>query len=136
MSTAGVGAAAAAAAIARRRREEEEETMSGYSHADLAEGWEFKILRSAAGSFRDPDRLHQALEAESRAGWILVEKFDNKRLRLKRPASARAGDGALGLDPYGTSFGISEGAMTAMIIGGVLGSVALVMLIIFCLVRP
>jgi hypothetical protein len=129
MSIAGVGAAAAAAAIARRKREEEE-TMSGYSQADLAEGWEFKILRSASGAFRNPATLRQALEEESRAGWVLVEKFDNQRVRMKRPASARARDGATDLDPYRTSFGISEAKMAVMIIGTVLGVMALAMLII------
>ncbi|MCC6677004.1 MAG: hypothetical protein IT436_07660 [Phycisphaerales bacterium] len=133
MSTA--GAAAAAAAMARRKREEEE-TMSGYSHADLAEDWEFKILRSATSAFRDPARLRQALEAESRAGWVLVEKFDNQRVRLKRPASARAGDSSLGLDPYRTSFGISEGRLTTMIVATIIGCIAVIMLIIFLAVRP
>lgn len=46
--------AAAAAAAAKRRREEEEEHMTPYTPSDLAENWEFKILRSATGSFKDP----------------------------------------------------------------------------------
>lgn len=104
--------------------------MTGYTQADLAEGWEFKILRSATGAFRDPARLRQALEEESRAGWVLVDKFDNQRVRLKRPASARAGDLSPGLDAYRTSFGIGEGPLTAMIIGTVIGVIALVILII------
>src|SRR5436309_2455427 len=84
------GAAAAAAAEARRRQEEEE--MTSYSENDLSEGWEFKILRSNMNAFRKPENLKMYLEEEGRAGWILVEKFDDKRLRLKRPASARRGD--------------------------------------------
>jgi hypothetical protein len=63
MSAAGAGAAAAAAA--QRRRREEEEHMTGYAPTDLAEGWEFKILRSATGSFKNPERLREALEQES-----------------------------------------------------------------------
>ena len=40
------------AAAAQRRREEEEEEMTGYSAEDLAEGWEFKIVRSAVSKSR------------------------------------------------------------------------------------
>jgi len=105
--------------------------MTGYSQADLTEGWEFKILRSATNVFRNPDCLRQALEEEARAGWVLVEKFDNQRLRLKRPASARAGDAALGFDPYRTSYGMSPGKLTLIVLGIVLGSMALLALIIF-----
>lgn len=133
--SAGAAGAAAAAAAARRRREEEE-ALTGYSHTDLTEGWEFKFLRSATGAFRNPDRLRDALEQEARAGWVLVEKFDNGRLRLKRPASARAGDGALGFDPYRTSYGISDGKLVAMILGIVFGCLGMVALIIFIATRP
>ncbi len=104
--------------------------MSGYSATDLSEGWEFKFLRSATGAFKDPARLRQALEEEARAGWVLVEKFDNQRVRLKRPASARAGDAALGIDPYRTCFGMSEGAYTATIVVSVLGVIGVLLLII------
>src|SRR5438105_15873179 len=104
------GAAAAAAAALRRRREEEE-SRTGYTHADLAEGWEFKFLRSATGAFRTPEGLRKAVEEEARAGWVLLEKFDNRRLRFKRPLSARSGDAALSIDAYRTSYGLSEGKL-------------------------
>ena len=132
MSAAIAGAAAAAAA---RRERKEEETMTSYTQTDLIEGWEFKILRSVTGAFGKPDRLRQALEEEARAGWVLVEKFDNQRVRLKRPASARAGDAGLGLDPYRTSYGMSEWKFFFTIMGIVLGSVALLLLIIFIATR-
>jgi len=49
-----VGMAAAAAAIAAKRQaEEEEEEMTPYSAKELAEGWEFKVLRNATGRFSD-----------------------------------------------------------------------------------
>jgi hypothetical protein len=82
------GAAAAAAAAAAARRRQEEEEMTRYSENDLSEGWEFKILRSNMNAFRKPENLKKYLEEEGRAGWVLVEKFDDNRLRLKRPASA------------------------------------------------
>ena len=85
-------AGAIAAAIARERREEEE--MTPYSPSDLSENWEFKILRSATGKFRDSIWLRGILQEEGRAGWTMVEKFDDSRVRLKRPAGARAGPAA------------------------------------------
>ena len=72
--------------------------MTPYTPSDLAEGWEFKILRSATGGFGNPARLQSVLDEEQRAGWTLVEKFDNGRIRLKRPARARTGDAALDFD--------------------------------------
>ena len=114
--------AAAASAAARRQRQEEEE-MTAYSEKDLAEGWEFKILRSNMNAFRKPENLKKYLEEESRAGWVLVEKFDDNRLRLKRPASARRGDAALNFDPYRTQVGLSDTRMVLLILGIVFGAI-------------
>ena len=58
------GAAAGAAAAMARRKREEEESMTGYSHADLAGDWEFKILRSATGAFRNPERFREAAKRD------------------------------------------------------------------------
>jgi hypothetical protein len=119
------GAAAAAAAAAAAREEEEE--MTPYSSKDLAEDWEFKILRSVNGKFRDPVWLHAVLQEEARAGWVLVEKFDDSRVRLKRPASARARDAAFGFDPRRTWVGISQTRYAILVILAVLGgTVALI----------
>jgi hypothetical protein len=125
MSTAAVAAAAAAA----RRMRQEEESMTAYTPADLAEGWEFKIVRSNTRIFRDPARLRQVLEEEARAGWVLLEKFDDSRIRLKRPTAARANDATLSLDAYRTRVGISDITLALTIMGcmfGVLGLVALI----------
>src|SRR5262245_65345198 len=127
--------AAAAAAAAKRRAQGEEESMSGYTPGDLAEGWEFKILRSAPGSFRDPVKMRDALEQEGRAGWVLLEKFDNQRLRLKRPASAKAGDAGLGFDPYRTNYGIGEAKFAILLIGTILSVVAVVLVTIMLVTR-
>src|SRR5262245_59089244 len=79
--------------------------MLTYTREDLAGDWEFKILRSATGLFGKPERLQQALTEEGRAGWVLLEKLDDYRVRLKRPASARASDATRLSDPYATTFG-------------------------------
>lgn len=109
--------------------------MTGYTSTELADGWEFKILRSSTAAFRNPERLRQAVEEESRNGWVLVEKFDNQRLRFKRPASARAAVGTPtptpGIDPYRTTYGMSGGKMVAMIMGSIFGTLALAGLIVY-----
>lgn len=61
------------------------------------------------------------LEEEARAGWTVIEKFDNGRVRLKRPASARASDATLGFDPYRTWVGISQTRLVLMIVLAALG---------------
>jgi hypothetical protein len=116
-ATAGAAAAAAAAAAERQRQEEEE--MTPYTPKDLAEDWEFKILRSNFATFRDPVKLRTVLDEERRGGWVLVEKFDDRRIRLKRPAGTKAiqGDFADRYDPYRTSVGMSQGALAATILG-------------------
>jgi hypothetical protein len=70
-----LAAIAAAVETANQFRREEEE-MTAYAPQDVTEPWEFKILRSAAGRFRDPVWLHSILEEEARAGWTMIEKFD------------------------------------------------------------
>jgi len=109
----------------RRKREEEEEEMTNYSTEDLASNWEFKIVRSESGAFRKPEVFQNLLEEESIAGWELVEKLDNRRVRFKRHTSARRKDGMLPLeyDPYRTSYGSS--AARPMILLGVVIAIAL-----------
>lgn len=125
MSSAATAAAAIAAQMAR-----EEQEMTPYSPSDLAEGWEFKILRSGTSRFRDPAKLRAALDEEARGGWVLVEKFDNCRIRLKRPASAKAvqGDFADDYDPYRTTVGSSRGVVVMItLVGLALGILGLIM---------
>ena len=126
---------AAAAAAARRRRQEEEEVMTPYSPRDLAEDWEFKILHSATSLFKNPAALQRILAEEAQAGWKLVEKFDNARIRLKRPASARENDHRCSFDPYRISVGLSEGGVAALVAGGIAGAIALGLLIIILVTR-
>jgi hypothetical protein len=121
---AGGGAAAAAAAAKRQREQEEEEELTSYQEHELNDDWEFKILRSMTGAFKHPDKLRQVLDEEAQAGWVLVEKFDNSRLRLKRPASARTRDNALSFDPYRAYFGYTEAQYVFIVLGCVFGILA------------
>ncbi len=128
-ASAGAGAAAAAAA-AKRRREQEEAELTEYKSEDLAGGWEFKILRSATGAFRNPQFMKSALDEEAHAGWVLVEKFDNSRLRLKRPATARAGDEKLDFDAYRTHIGLTENKLALIVAACIGGGILLITLIV------
>lgn len=101
----------------RRRDEEEEEQMTKYTTEDLESNWEFKIVRSESGAFRKPEVFQNLLQEESIAGWELVEKLDNRRVRFKRPRAARRRDASLppNFDPYRTNYGSS--ARSVIVIG-------------------
>jgi hypothetical protein len=124
MSTA--GSSAAAAARRRQQLEEEEHRMTSYEPRELAEDWEFKILRSMTRAFKNPQKMREILDEEARAGWVLVEKFDDGRLRLKRPASARSNDQTLSVDPYRTYVGYTETQYVFLILAWVFGSILFV----------
>ena len=104
-----IPAAAAAAEKRRRMRRlaEEEEDMARYTQDDLNNDWEFKIVRSESGAFRKSEALKKLIEEEARAGWVMLEKFDDRRIRFKRPRRARTRDALLplGVDPYRTRYG-------------------------------
>lgn len=119
MGYAGGAAGGAAAAKKRREQQEEEEQLTTYAPEDLREEWEFKIVRSAFGAFGNAQKLKQMLKEEAEAGWVLVEKFDNTRVRLKRPAQVRKRDHLLPpeINPYRTTYGGSEMALVLLIIG-------------------
>ena len=120
--------AAAAAAAARARKEEEE--MTPYTEDDLTEGWEFKILRSATSAFKNREKREAVLKEEARADWVLVEKFDDSRMRLKRPARAKESDANLDFDPYRTRVGITEGRLGLLILLAIFGTIGIVGLIV------
>ena len=106
------GAILGTAAQKKRRQmqqtlQAEEEDMTTYTQDDLKGDWEFKIVRSESGAFRKPEVLEKLVDEEAQAGWVLLEKFDNSRVRFRRPHSARVKDGFLpdGVDPYRTRYG-------------------------------
>lgn len=128
-----MSAAAAAAAALRRRNQDEEECMTQYSAEELAQGWEFKIVRSNFASFRKPAVLQQVCEEEAGAGWTLVEKFDDQRLRFKRPITER-GRAAPGIDPYRTNYGSPTGLRIAALVL-IAASVSLLLMLALIVLR-
>lgn len=95
----------------KRREEVEEENLTRYesnTSSDQPKGWEFKILRTSSGGFRSRKVLNRVCAEEAQAGWILLEKLDDHRLRFRRPITARDRDNQCKIDPYRTRYGISE----------------------------
>jgi hypothetical protein len=129
-----MSAGAAAAAARRRRLEEEEHDLTSYEPRDLNEDWEFKILRSMTGAFKNAQKMRDALDEEAKAGWVFVEKFDNGRIRLKRPASARQRDQFAEIDPYRTFVGYTEGQYVAIVLAWVFGTMIFIATFIATLV--
>ena len=81
--------------------------MARYTQDDLNNDWEFKIVRSESGAFRKSEVLKKLIEEEARAGWVMLEKFDDRRIRFKRSRRARTRDALLppGVDAYRTRYG-------------------------------
>lgn len=117
------------AAQAQEKLHQEEEMMTTYKQDDLNGEWEFKILRSVTNQFKKPQVLQQVLQEERIGDWELVEKFDDGRLRFKRPTAARSKDQSRprGYNPYRTRHGMSEGVMALWIMIAVFGSIGIVM---------
>ncbi|MBU2099389.1 MAG: hypothetical protein KKD00_11555 [Gammaproteobacteria bacterium] len=69
---------------------------------------EYKIIQSTTPHFAKADNLNRVLAEEAQAGWVLVEKFDNYKLRLQRDISHRSGDKGRSIDPYRVQVGPSN----------------------------
>ena len=122
-----IAATAAARAAAERMRQEEEE-MTTYNRDDL-DGWEFKIMRSNTGKFRKYEFIKTICQEESKAGWEMVEKFDDNRIRFKRRIENRSRDAQMQLDPYRTRVGVGDAALAFIIIGSIAALVGIVALL-------
>ena len=102
--------------------------MTNYSNVDLTSDWEFKIVRSLTGAFRNPVELEKLRQEEAQAGWVMVEKFDEARVRFKRPMSARENDSRLpqGVDPYRSYYGVSYRSFVLWVVVIAIGAVGLI----------
>ena len=118
------GAETAHARAAARARREEEEIMTGYDREDL-NGWEFKIVRSLLGKFKSREVIAQLCQEEAKAGWEMVEKFDDQRIRFKRKIENRRNDQLLEIDPYRTTIGMRETKL-AMVVISIIVAVTLI----------
>jgi len=107
--------------------------MTTYGSGDLSQDWEFKIVRANTHAFRKRKHLERLLAEEAQAGWVMVEKFDNTRIRFKRPRQARLNDATLppGVDPYRVHYGMSPGAFGAVLLLTIFGSIGAILLAVF-----
>jgi len=90
----------AEAARVRAAAEAEEERMTPYTPHELTTGCEFKIIRSPRNLFGRQEYRERILAEEGRTGWVLVEVFDNGRIRLRRPRPSGHPEPIEGYDPY------------------------------------
>jgi hypothetical protein len=117
----------------------EEEKMAHYTQEDLDDDWEFKFVRSPTGAFQKIEILEALLEEEAKFGWVLLEKFDSRRIRLKRRRSDRDRDDryiSQGEDPYRTYYDASPQhvALRAVLFGfGFVAVAVVILLLIFWL---
>ncbi len=114
----GIAAATAAAAARAARMRQEEEDMTGYNGKDL-DGWEFKIVRSNTGRFKNREAVRKLCDEEGLAGWEMLEKFDDNRIRFKRRVEHRSRDQHLQIDPYRSEIGPGQGKIVTIVLGAI-----------------
>ncbi len=79
-------------------------------------GWEFKIVRASRDIFRNPTVFQKLCQEEAMAGWILLEKLDDRRVRFKRLIAVRnvLNVEQLVHDPYRCHYGSSFTPLTLL----------------------
>ena len=103
--------------------------MAKYSDNELNNDWEFKIMRSLTGAFKNPHTLQNVIENQQQYGWQFLEKFDDNRIRFKR--KSRHGSMDHSENPYETYYGMKPGKFSAIVILlSLLGSGILVAIIV------
>ncbi|HAG79698.1 MAG TPA: hypothetical protein DCL61_00710 [Cyanobacteria bacterium UBA12227] len=77
-------------------------------------GWEFKIVRASRDLFHKPEVFQRLCQEEAMAGWILLEKLDDRRVRFKRLIALRdiIDPQKLPYDPYRCHYGSSLKPLT------------------------
>ncbi len=69
---------------------------------------EYKVIQAQTPLFSDTAKMHEILDQEARAGWQLLEKEDNYRIKLQRNISHRDNDKNLDFDAYRSNVGVSS----------------------------
>lgn len=69
---------------------------------------EYKVIQAQTPLFSDTAKMHEVLKQEARAGWQLLEKEDNYRIKLQRNISHRDNDKNLDFDAYRSTVGVSS----------------------------
>ena len=69
---------------------------------------EYKVMQAQTPLFSDTQKMHDVLAQEAKAGWRLLEKEDNYKIRLQRDISNRENDANLDFDAYRSTVGVSS----------------------------
>ncbi|MGB4246846.1 MAG: hypothetical protein WBJ75_03915 [Pseudohongiellaceae bacterium] len=69
---------------------------------------EYKVVQSTTPLFATSKKIDEIMAEESKAGWQLVEKFDNYKMRLQRDVSHRGNDKNLAFDAYRSQVGVNN----------------------------
>ena len=69
---------------------------------------EYKTIQAQTPLFADSKKMHAMLEEEAKAGWQLLWKEDNYKIKLQREILHRENDKTLDFDAYRTSVGVSS----------------------------
>jgi hypothetical protein len=78
-------------------------------------------------------RQRELQREEARAGWEMLEKFDDNRVRFRRKIEHRDGDLHRDIDPYRTLVGMSMDRLGFLIASSVLLGVGLLLGVVFWL---
>ncbi|MGC9524543.1 MAG: hypothetical protein ACP5D7_03290 [Limnospira sp.] len=105
-----------------REQEEEEDILTRYDsenpqtttarssqpngHSPSIPEWEYKIVRAQRDLFRNPKIFEKLCKEEAIAGWVMVEKLDDRRVRFRRPTDSQLpSETPPPIDPYRCSYG-------------------------------
>ena len=69
---------------------------------------EYKIVQAQTPLFASTEKMQEILAEEAKAGWNLLEKEDNYRIKLQRDISNRDNDKNLDFDAYRSTVGVSS----------------------------
>jgi hypothetical protein len=69
---------------------------------------EYKTVQAQTPLFADSKKMHDILEEEAKAGWQLLWKEDNYKIKLQREISHRENDKILDFDAYRSTVGVSS----------------------------
>ena len=91
---------------------------------------EYKVVQATTPFFAKSQNIAAVMAEEEKAGWRLLEKCDNYKLRLQRDISHRANDANLSVDTYRTQVGINNAGVYGITTAATLGVVYVIFLMV------
>lgn len=69
---------------------------------------EYKTIQCHTPIFADTNKMHKVLAEEAEAGWQLLAKEDNHKIKVQRDITHRENDKNLDFDAYRSTIGVSS----------------------------